>query len=116
MIRALIAEFNNNSVWLLSRLRSTRQSLFAQLKTQDQLTGQQTSTNQFYLLRSFIMKRILRRSSIIFIVVVVMLNCVNGSAGQEGLEAKRAGGRLPRKQSEGSCVYDGMDNIYIFGG
>jgi hypothetical protein len=62
------------------------------------------------------MKRILRRSSIIFIVVVVMLNCISGSAGQEGLEAKRAGGRLPRKQSEGSCVYDGTDNIYIFGG
>jgi hypothetical protein len=107
MIKSLIAEFNNNSVWLLSRLRSTRQAL---------LTGQQTSTHQFYLLRSFIMKRILSRSSIIFIVVVVMLNCISGSAGQEGLEAKRAGGRLPRKQSEGSCVYDGIDNIYIFGG
>jgi hypothetical protein len=46
----------------------------------------------------------------------VALVTVSNRASGQGLEAKFAGARLPYTLYESSAVYDGVDNVYLFGG
>jgi hypothetical protein len=57
-----------------------------------------------------------RKRAILIVLVLAVLNCSTETAGQQGLEAKLAGTRLPTKLWGSSAVYDGIDNVYIFGG
>jgi hypothetical protein len=50
------------------------------------------------------------------LLILVVLNSSIETAGQQGLEAKLAGARLPTTLWDSSAVYDGVDNVYIFGG
>jgi hypothetical protein len=52
----------------------------------------------------------------IIVLIFAALNCSTEAEGQQGLEAKLAGARLPTTLIESSAVYDGVDNVYIFGG
>jgi hypothetical protein len=57
-----------------------------------------------------------RKKEILIVLVLIGLNCSTEAAGQQGLEAKLAGARLPTTLSGSSAVYDGVDSVYIFGG
>jgi hypothetical protein len=57
-----------------------------------------------------------RKRAILIVLVFAVLNCSTEIAGQQGLELKLAGTKLPTYSSESSTVYDGVDNVYIFGG
>jgi hypothetical protein len=76
------------------------------------MSKSQTSRNPFYK-QSDEMSR--KRAILIFFVLAV-LNWSTETAGQDGLEAKLAGARLPTTLYRSSAVYDGVDNVYIFGG
>jgi hypothetical protein len=49
------------------------------------------------------------------ITVLAILHCFGESCGQD-LEAKISNSTLPMTLKSTSTVYDGKDNIYIFGG
>jgi hypothetical protein len=51
-----------------------------------------------------------------WIFLVVALVTVSNPVSGQGFEAKVAGARLPYTLSESSAVYDGVDNVYLFGG
>jgi hypothetical protein len=56
------------------------------------------------------------RNSLIFVIgVVALVHCFGQIYGKE-LEAKVARAELPAGLSESTAVYDGIDNVYIFGG
>jgi hypothetical protein len=57
-----------------------------------------------------------RKRAITIVLVLVVLNCSTETAGRQCLEAKLAGARLPAMLYYSSAVYDGIDNVYIFGG
>jgi hypothetical protein len=57
-----------------------------------------------------------RKRAILIVLVLVVLNWITETAGQDGLEAKLAGARLPTTLYRSSAVYDGVDYVYIFGG
>jgi hypothetical protein len=48
--------------------------------------------------------------------LVVALVTVSNPVSGQGFEAKLAGARLPYPLYESSAVYDGVDNVYLFGG
>jgi hypothetical protein len=52
--------------------------------------------------------------SLIFLVVALVT--VSTPVSGQVLEAKVAGARLPFPISDNSAVYDGVDNVYVFGG
>jgi CBS domain containing-hemolysin-like protein len=54
--------------------------------------------------------------AILIVFVMAVLNWATETAGQQSLEAKLAGARLPTSLSQSSAVYDGVDDVYIFGG
>jgi hypothetical protein len=47
--------------------------------------------------------------------VAVLVHCLSPTYGQR-LEAKLAGAKLPKTLYLSTAVYDGTDNVYIFGG
>jgi hypothetical protein len=49
------------------------------------------------------------------ITVAVLVHCLAAAYGQ-GLEAKLAFAKLPTPMHISTAVYDGTDNVYIFGG
>jgi hypothetical protein len=49
------------------------------------------------------------------IALAALVQCFDGTYGQ-GLEAKLAGAKLPLPLYYSTAVYDGTDNVYIFGG
>jgi hypothetical protein len=49
------------------------------------------------------------------ITVAVLVYCFAPTYGQ-GLEAKLAGAKLPTPMHISTAVYDGTNNVYIFGG
>jgi hypothetical protein len=57
-----------------------------------------------------------RKRAIFIVLVWAVLNWSTETEGQQGLEAKLAGTRLPASLFDSSAVYDGVDNVYIFGG
>jgi hypothetical protein len=57
-----------------------------------------------------------RKRAILIVLVMAVLTWATETAGQQGLEAKLAGARLPTSLSQSSAVYDGVDDVYIFGG
>jgi hypothetical protein len=57
-----------------------------------------------------------RKKATAILLILVVLNSSIETAGQQGLEAKLAGARLPTTLWDSSAVYDGVDNVYIFGG
>jgi uncharacterized membrane protein YqhA len=57
-----------------------------------------------------------RKLSTVIVLVLAVLTWTTETAGQEGLEAKLAGAKLPTTLYRCSAVYDGIDNVYIFGG
>jgi hypothetical protein len=57
-----------------------------------------------------------RKRAILIVFASAVLNCSSEVAGQYTLEAKLAGARLPNSVYYSSAVYDGADNVYIFGG
>jgi hypothetical protein len=61
-------------------------------------------------------EEISRKRAMLIVFVMAVLNWAIETAGQQGLEAKLAGARLPTSLSQSSAVYDGVDDVYIFGG
>jgi hypothetical protein len=51
-----------------------------------------------------------------WIFLVAALGTVSNPVSGQGFEAKVAGARLPYEHFESSVVYDGVDNVYLFGG
>jgi hypothetical protein len=49
------------------------------------------------------------------IAVAVLVHCFAATYGQ-GLEANLVGAKLPTPMFLSTAVYDGTDNVYIFGG
>jgi hypothetical protein len=49
------------------------------------------------------------------IVVVSLVHCLGQIYGKE-LEAKVARAKLPTTLTDSAAIYDGTDNVYIFGG
>jgi hypothetical protein len=49
------------------------------------------------------------------ITVAALVHCLAAAYGQ-GLEAKLSGSKLPKAVLLSTAVYDGTDNVYIFGG
>jgi hypothetical protein len=57
-----------------------------------------------------------RQGHLTFVIAVALLvHCFVSTYGQ-GLEAKLAGAKLPTPLELSTAVYDGTDNVYIFGG
>jgi hypothetical protein len=56
-----------------------------------------------------------QRNPIVVIAVTLLVHCFAVTYGQE-LEAKLAGAKLPTPLYISTAVYDGTDNVYIFGG
>jgi hypothetical protein len=56
-----------------------------------------------------------KERSILLIVVVSLVHCFGQIYGKE-LKAKVARAKLPTTLTESTAVYDGTDNVYIFGG
>jgi hypothetical protein len=57
-----------------------------------------------------------RRRAILNFFLWAVLSRSTEAAGQQGLEAKLARTSLPNPLLYSSAVYDGVDNVYIFGG
>jgi fermentation-respiration switch protein FrsA (DUF1100 family) len=57
-----------------------------------------------------------RKRAVLIVFVWTVLNCSSQTTGQQGLEAKLAGAKLPTTLYYSSAVYDDVDNVYIFGG
>jgi hypothetical protein len=52
--------------------------------------------------------------SLMFLVVALVT--VSNPVSGQGFEAKLAGARLPYTIYDSSAAYDGVDNVYLFGG
>jgi hypothetical protein len=56
-----------------------------------------------------------KERSFLLIVVVLLVHCLGQIYGKE-LEAKVARAKLPTTLTDSAAIYDGTDNVYIFGG